>query len=127
LDDAIARARAFAETGADAVFVEAPQSNDEMTRIRAALPPSVRLVANMVEDGKTPPRTLAELGTAGFQIVLFPVAGLLASARALGTVFGTLAREGSTASCRGSMLRFDEMNTLVGLDERYRREREWLG
>ena len=65
LDEAIARARAFADAGADAVFVEAPESVEEMARIRAALPPQVTLVANMVEGGKTPVRTVAELRGGG--------------------------------------------------------------
>src|SRR5262249_38052478 len=52
LDEAIARAKAFAAAGADAVFVEAPQSEDEMAAVRRAIPPPTRLVANMVEHGK---------------------------------------------------------------------------
>ena len=125
LDDAIARARAFADAGADAVFVEAPESVDEMTRIRAALAPAVTLVANMVERGKTPLRTLADLGTAGYRMVVFPLAGLLASAHALGSVYETLRRDGTTRASLDRMLGFDEMNDLLGVDERYRRERDW--
>ena len=125
LDDAIARARAFADAGADAVFVEAPESVDEMTRIRAALPPAVTLVANMVERGKTPLRTLADLGTAGYRMVVFPLAGLLASAHALGSVYETLRRDGTTRASLDRMLGFDEMNDLLGVAERYRRERDW--
>jgi methylisocitrate lyase len=126
LDEAMHRARAFADAGADAVFVEAPQSIDEMTRVREALPPDVTLVANMVEDGKTPARTLGELGDAGYRLVVFPVAALLAAAAALRDLYATLARDGSTAACRSRMLGFAEMNALLGLEERYRREREWL-
>ena len=123
LDDAIARARACAEAGADAVFVEAPESVDEMTRIRAALPPAVTLVANMVERGKTPLRTLDELGAAGYRMVVFPLAGLLASAHAVASVYATLRRDGTTRAALGHMLAFDEMNELLGVAERYRRER----
>jgi methylisocitrate lyase len=126
LDEAIARARAFADAGADAVFVEAPQSIEEMTAVRDALPAGVTLVANMVEQGRTPARTLAELGAAGYPMVVFPVAGLLASAHALREVYATLRRDGTTRAAVGRMLGFDEMNALLGLDERYRREREWL-
>src|SRR5215470_434873 len=68
VEEAIARARAFADTGADAVFVEAPESIDEMARIREAVPPGVTLVANMVEHGKTPVRPLAELARAGYRM-----------------------------------------------------------
>ena len=115
LDEAIRRARAFAEAGADAVFVEAPRSADEMAAIRAALPPEVPLVANMVEGGKTPRRTVAECAAAGFRIVVLPIAGLLAATHALGDVYAAIARDGSSKSLADRMLEFDAMNALLGL------------
>jgi 2-methylisocitrate lyase-like PEP mutase family enzyme len=126
LEEAIARARAFAEAGADAVFVEAPESVDEMARVRAALPPEVTLVANMVEDGKTPLRSLGELGAVGYRMVVFPLTGLLAAARALGDAYAALAHSGTTPAAAGR-LRFGELNALLGLERWYAREREWLG
>ncbi len=123
LDEAIRRARAFADAGADAVFVEAPESVEEMTRIRAALPPAVTLVANMVEQGKTPRRTLGELAAAGYRMVVFPVAGLLAATRALGELYAVLRRDGTTRAVGERMVRFEEMNALLGVEERYARER----
>jgi len=127
LDEAIRRARAFAEAGADAVFIEAPESLEEMATIRAALPAEVPLVANMIENGKTPLRTVVELHAAGFQIVAVPLAGLLAATHALRDVYRTLRQDGITTRVRDRMLQFGEMNTLLGVEERYRREREWLG
>ena len=127
LDEAIRRARAFAEAGADAVFIEAPESLEEMATIRAALPAEVPLVANMIENGKTPLRTVAELLAAGFQIVAVPLAGLLAATHALRDVYRTLRQDGISTRMADRMLRFGEMNTLLGVEERYRREREWLG
>jgi len=127
LDEAIRRARAFAEAGADAVFIEAPESLEEMAAIRAALPAEVRLVANMIENGKTPLRTAAELHAAGFQIVAVPLAGLLAATHALRDVYRTLRQDGISTRVADRMLRFGEMNTLLGVEERYRREQEWLG
>ena len=124
LDDAIARAQAYAAAGADAVFVEAPESADEMDRVRAAVPARVPLVANMVEQGKTPLRTVAQLAAAGYRIVVFPVSGLLAAAAAQRRVFETLRRDGASTAAAGALLAFDEMNSFLGLDERYRRERE---
>jgi len=118
LDEAIRRARAFAEAGADAVFVEAPRSADEMAAIRAALPPELPLVANMVEGGKTPRRTVAECAAAGFRIVVLPIAGLLAATHALGDVYAAIRRDGSSASAAGRMLEFDAMNALLGLGRR---------
>jgi len=126
LDEAIARARSFADAGADAVFVEAPQSVAEMAAVRAAVPRDVVLVANMVEAGKTPVRPLGELGAAGYRMVVFPVAAVLAAAHALGDVYAALHRDGTTASARERMLGFDALNALLGLEELYQREREWL-
>jgi methylisocitrate lyase len=127
LDEAIRRARAFAAHGASCVFVEAPESADEMARVRAALSPDVPLVANMVEQGKTPLRSAAALAASGYRLVLVPVAPLLAAAHALRTLFETLARDGATQALAERMLGFGELNGLVGLDEKYRRERAWLG
>ncbi len=115
LDEAIRRARAFAEAGADAVFVEAPRTLDEMAAVRAALPPEVALVANMVEGGKTPRRTVAECAAAGFRIVVLPLAGLLAATHALAGLYATLARDGSSRDFGDRMLDFDAMNALLGL------------
>jgi methylisocitrate lyase len=126
LDEAVRRGRAFADHGASAVFVEAPESIDEMTRVRAAIPPHVPLVANMVEQGKTPLRDAAELAASGYRLVLVPVAPLLASAHALRMLFAALARDGGTRALGDRMLGFDELNRLVGLEEKYRRERQWL-
>lgn len=116
LDGAIARARAYAEAGADAVFVEAPESEDEMTRIRRTLPPEVTLVANMVEGGRTPLRSAGALAEAGFRMVVVPLAGLLATAQALGVVFETLRRDGATAAVADRLSSFAAVNELVGLE-----------
>ena len=127
LDEAIRRAQACAEAGADAVFVEAPESIAEMDRIRSALPENVTLVANMVEEGKTPLRSLDALGRAGYQMGVFPIAGVLASSHALREVYTALARDGATRAARARMLGFAELNALLGLETWYGREQEWLG
>jgi methylisocitrate lyase len=121
LEEAIRRAQAFADAGADAVFVEAPQSVQELREIAGALP-GVTLVANMVERGKTPLLEVAQLAELGYRLIAFPVSGLLASAHAMQSAFGALARDGSTAAVGERLLGFHELNTLLGLDERYVRE-----
>ena len=70
-----------------------------MDRVRAAVPAHVPLVANMVEQGKTPVRSAGELAAAGYRLIVVPVAGLLASARALRECYGALRRDGSTTAC----------------------------
>ena len=127
LEAAITRARAFADAGADAVFVEAPESEDEMAAVRAAVPGHVPLVANMVEHGRTPVRPVAALAAAGYQIVAFPLTGLLAATRALEDTYRAVVRDGVTTALHDRLLGFADMNALLGLEEKYRREREWLG
>ncbi|MGH7894941.1 MAG: isocitrate lyase/PEP mutase family protein [Candidatus Binatia bacterium] len=127
LDEAIRRGLAFADHGASAVFVEAPESAHEMACVRAAIPSHVPLVANMVEQGKTPIRPAAELAAAGHRLVLVPVAPLLAGTHALRALFAALSRDGHTRGMAGRMTGFGELNALVGLGDRYRRERGWLG
>ena len=115
LDEAISRAGAFAAAGADAVFVEAPESVDEMARVRAAIPVSVPLVANMVEGGKTPLHSATELAAAGYAIVAAPLTGLLASVHALERAYATLRRDGSSQTAASELLTFGEMNALLGV------------
>jgi 2-methylisocitrate lyase-like PEP mutase family enzyme len=86
-----------------------------MATVRAAVPPEVPLVANMVEGGKTPRRTVAECAAAGFRIVVLPIAGLLAATHALGALYAALARDGSSRDLGDRMLDFDAMNTLLGV------------
>lgn len=123
LDEAIRRGAAYAEAGADLVFVEAPRSIDEMRAIRAGIPAHVPLVANMVEHGKTPLLPAADLAELGFTFVLCPVSGLLAAARAMETVFAELRASGTTQAALSSLFTFGDMNELNELPARYARER----
>jgi methylisocitrate lyase len=115
LDEAMHRARAFAAAGADAVFVEAPESRDEMARVRAAVPPATVLVANMVEGGKTPLAPVADLAAAGYQLVVAPLTGLLAAVRAMQRAYAALAADGGSRAVAGELLGFGEMNALLGV------------
>jgi len=93
---------------------------DEMARVRAAVPSHVRLVANMVEQGRTPLRTADALARAGYDIVVVPVTGVLAAARALEAAYGALARDGASTAVAASLMGFDELNALLDLDPSYR-------
>jgi len=125
LDEALRRARRFADAGADAVFVEAPESVDEMTRIRSAVPAGVPCVANMVEGGKTPLRDATELAAAGFRMIVVPVAGLLTMLPALRRIFAALHAAGTTRASGVEMADFGTLNGFLGLDDRRARERGW--
>ena len=117
LDEAITRGVAFKEAGADAVFIEAPQSKEEMKRIAS----HVRgpLVANMLERGVTPLMGPAELKDLVFQLIVWPLAPLYSVAKTLADTYGTLRREGSTIKILDKLMPFDDFNEIVGLNDKY--------
>jgi len=117
LDEAIRRGLAMKEAGADLVFVEAPESVDEMRRITAEIPPP--LLVNMVEGGRTPLLPLRELEAIGYEVAVYPVTGILSAARALENAYTHLATHGDTALLGERMMGFDEFGRLVGLEEKY--------
>lgn len=117
LEAAIERCLAYGEAGADALFVEAPESLDELERIAEALPPP--LVANMIERGVTPHLTRAELEELGFALIVCPLAALFSSAKAVTDVLTELRERETTAGAIDRMIAFDEFNALVDLDSRY--------
>ena len=121
LDEAILRARMAAELGVDAVFVEAPESVAEMEAVAAALP-GVVLVANMIEAGKTPLLTPAELHDMGYDLIVSPLSGLFAMAKALGNVYQVLADQGTLRNHLELVTTFDEFNGVLDLDGHYRLE-----
>ena len=117
LDEAIRRGRMYREAGADLIFVEAPQSRDELARIGREVPGP--LMANMVEGGVTPILPLAELRELGFEYVVYPLTGLLAAARALESAFRELVAKGTSRADDAARMTFAEFTSLVGLDEKY--------
>ena len=117
LEEAIRRGRAFRETGADAVFIEAPESVDELRAVAQAVPGP--LVANMIEKGVTPVQTPEQLRALGYRLIVWPLAGLFASARAMADAYGTLRKSGTTAAMQGRQMDFVEFNEVIGVDEKY--------
>jgi 2-methylisocitrate lyase-like PEP mutase family enzyme len=120
LDAAIERCLAYKEAGADALFVEAPESIAELERVAQALPGP--LVANMVERGVTPHLSRSELRELGFGLIVCPLAALYAAARAVTDVLTELRDKETTAGAYERMLTFDEFNALVDLERRYEDE-----
>ena len=117
LDEAIARVEAARAAGADATFVEAPNSLDELKAIGRRAPKPT--VANMIEQGKTPVLGQTQLGELGFDLILYPLAGLYASAHALTTVYDRLRDDGTTSGVRQQLMAFEQFNELIGVDEKY--------
>jgi methylisocitrate lyase len=117
LSEAITRGIAFKEAGADAVFIEAPESKEEMKEISRHIPGP--LVANMLERGVTPLMGPEELKALGFDLIVWPLAPLYSVAKTLTEVYSTLRRDGSTAKILDRLMPFDEFNEIVGLEEKY--------
>lgn len=118
LGEAIARGRAAAELGADAIFVEAPLDRDELARIGHDLA-GCHPVANMVEGGRTPVVSTAELGDMGFRLVLWGISGILAAGHALRATYEALAATGSGPDA-SMLMTFAEITDAVGLPEHRR-------
>jgi 2-methylisocitrate lyase-like PEP mutase family enzyme len=114
---AIARARLYAEAGADVLFVEAPQSRGELAAVTASLGNLRPLLANMVEGGDTPLVSAQELGSIGFRLVIFPGGIVRALAKTAQDYYGSLARHGSNDPFRDRMFDFPALNELVGTPE----------
>ena len=124
LNEALERAKMARDTGADALFVEAPQSINEMEAIAKALP-DITLVANMVEKGKTPLLTLAELAELGFCLVVSPLSLLLASTQAMTRAAGLLDDSGTLREHLAEIAPFDAFTDLVGLPEHLANEKRY--
>ena len=114
MEPAIERAHAYAEAGADILFVEAPGSIDQLGMIGRALAGVRPLLANMVEGGRTPIRDAAELEGLGFSLVIFPGGIVRALARTAADFYAALVRDGTTASFRDRMHDFDGLNGVIG-------------
>jgi len=111
LDEAIKRGRAYYEAGADVVFIEAPQSVEELKEISNSFP-DVPLFANMIEGGKTPLLNAEELKELGYKIVVFPLAALFAATKAIERCFEHLKTNGTTSGF-GEMLTFGEFEDVI--------------
>jgi 2-methylisocitrate lyase-like PEP mutase family enzyme len=116
-DAALERGAAYAQAGADIVFVEAPRSVDEMKSIVATLGATVPLMANMVEGGKTPAMTAMDLEQVGYSLVIFPGGLTRAVAQTSRAYFESLLKTGSNAAFASQMYDFAGINQIVGTDE----------
>ena len=114
LDEALRRAEAFATAGADILFVESPESEEEMEKICSSF--NLPCLANMVEGGRTPVLSRKRLLEIGYQIAIFPATGFLGAAAAFENIYGTLKTEGSSIESQVPLFPFDEMNRLVGFE-----------
>lgn len=125
LDAALERGHRYIEAGADILFIEAPQSKEEMERICREFH-GVPLLANMVEGGKTPLLTAGELQDIGYKIVIFPGAATRLVAKALTELMVELKAKGTTREYLERMYIFDELNEILGLQVFKELEKKFL-
>jgi 2-methylisocitrate lyase-like PEP mutase family enzyme len=124
-DDAIERARRFAKLGVDAIFVEAPQSEEELAEIPRRLP-GIPLLVNVFKGGKTPMLPMERLERMGYRIAIYPSETQRAAIHAMRAALATLKQEGTTESIDAALTTFKERDRVVGLDEWQKIEKQYL-
>ena len=117
VQDAVDRARAYAEAGADLLFVEAPTTAEDIAWVAQELRGVAPLVFNWAEGGRTPPLSMAEISTLGFGLVIYPIGTLLAATAGIRSLLATLQAEGTPQSALPGLPAFDEFTDLIGLPE----------
>jgi 2-methylisocitrate lyase-like PEP mutase family enzyme len=124
-DDAVKRANAFARLGVDAIFFEAPQSEDELAEIPQRVP-NIPLLVNVFKGGKTPMLPMERLEKMGYRIAIYPSETQRAAIHAMRTALSTLKREGTTESIDASLTTFKDRDKVVGLDDWNKIERDYM-
>ncbi|UCH74139.1 MAG: oxaloacetate decarboxylase [Rhodospirillales bacterium] len=124
LEDALARMALYREVGADLLFVEAPETVEQMRRICTEL--DGPCLANNIEAGASPVLSAATLQEIGYAVTTHPVAATYTVAKAVRELLETLLRDGTTDAVRDRMVDFAEFNEIVGLSELRHREQDYL-
>lgn len=122
IEEAIRRGKAYAEAGADIIFIESPETVEELQQIAAEI--KTPLLANMVNGGRTPLLPAEKLAEMGFAIAIHPAIGFLSVAKALEKAYDDLRKNGHT-SPDIDLYSFAEMNKLLGFEEVWAFEKEW--
>ena len=124
-DDAIKRSQSFAKLGVDAIFVEAPQSEEELAEIPRRLP-NVPLLVNVFKGGKTPMLPVERLEKMGYRIAIYPSETQRAGIHAMRQALALLKQEGTTEAMDDALTTFKERDKIVGLDDWQDLERRFL-
>ena len=123
LDEAISRDAAFAAAGADVVFIESPESEDEFRRISESI--DAPLLANMIEGGFSPVISSDILNKLGFAIVIYPGTGFMSVAALLRSVYSHLRETGSSTGLAHEILPLATMRKLMGFEEVWAFDQRW--
>lgn len=126
-DAALERAEAYVEAGADLLFVEAPQTREQMQAIAERFNSRVPLVANMVEGGKTPVTDASDLESLGFDLVIFPGGVVRALAATAVDYYQNLVSSGSNAAFRNRMFDFSGLNEVIGTNDMLKVGKDYEG
>lgn len=113
-DSALERAERYVEAGVDMLFIEAPQSREQMQSLTSQFKGRVPLMANMVEGGKTPSFSAAELQELGYSFVIFPGGLIRAYTYMASEYLKSLKENGTTENYRNRMLDFDQLQDVLG-------------
>jgi methylisocitrate lyase len=125
IEEAIHRGNVYRETGADLIFVEAPQTVEDMKRINREI--DAPTMANNIESGESPLLSAKELEQIGYNVVVFPISSTYCIAKAVTDLMKELKEKGTTESFVDRMIPFSQFNSLVGLQEIRDREAFYLG
>ena len=125
LAEAIRRGKIYREAGADIVFVEAPCSVEELREVARAIP-DAPLFANMIEGGKTPLLSSAELRELGYKMVVYPLSALFSAAKAVEETYRALFAEQSTATRQDAMVSFEQFEEIIGVPAWQELERRYI-
>ena len=125
LDEALKRGEAYARAGADILFIESPETQEEMIKIGKTFP-NHPLIANMVEKGRTPVLTKTELEQLGYKIAIFPVTALLASVQAMTQVYEHFKSSGSSVQNPVELYDFGDLSKLMGFEDVWEFEKRFV-
>lgn len=123
LDEALRRGEAYARAGADILFIESPESEEEIARIGRHF--DIPLLANMVDGGRSPVLPRERLEALGYKLAIFPATGFLATAKALERVYGVLRETGSSDTLGPELYSFDRFCRMIGFERVWEFEKRW--
>lgn len=115
LSEAIERMHAYSDAGADILFVESPESAEELKQVAASF--SKPVLVNVVEGGRTPVLPKQELEAMGFKLAIYPTLGFLAMGKAVEEAYSILLKEGSSVSAQDRLYNFTEFSKLMGFQQ----------
>ena len=124
IEEAIRRGNLYRETGADLIFIEAPQTIEDMKRINREI--NAPTLANNVEGGKSPLLIAKALESIGYNVAVFPISSTYCIAKAVTDLMKELKEKGTTESFLDRMITFTSFNELVGLPDLRKREEDYL-